>query len=160
MHVEMWIHMRWKQNVILGSISYPHTSVISTRRNDGHWSHTSLRYLLIPVSTFHHWIRVCVTFVFICLFLYIACNFRSCHTCEFSAYWLRKAGKDKLAEMKVVLISPVSESAHLLQLILLRQETVASIKAGYRHPGNLKNSICEEPIKSKESHRGDVSHVF
>lgn len=152
--------MRWKQNVILGSISYPYTSVISPSRHNGHWSHTRLRYLLIHVSTFHHWIRVCVTFVFIYLGLYIACNFCSWHTCEFSAYWLRKASKDKLAEMKVVLISPVSGSAHLLQLILLRQETVASTKAAYRHLWNLKNSICEEPIKSKECHRGDVSHVF
>lgn len=36
MHIEMYIHMRWKQNVILGSISYPHKSVISTGRHGGH----------------------------------------------------------------------------------------------------------------------------
>lgn len=49
-------------------------------------------------------------------------------------YWLRKAGKEKLSEIKVVLISPAGASAHLLQLILLRQEAAAYTKAGYRHP--------------------------
>lgn len=121
-----------------------HMSGISTGGHNGHWSHTSLRYLHIHVSAFLHGIRVCINFLyiwFIYLVLYIACNFCSWHTCEFSVYWLRKAGKDKISEIKVVLISPAGGSAHLLQLFVLRQEAVANTKAGYRHPWNLKNCL-------------------
>lgn len=75
----------------------------------------------------------------------MAGNFCSWHTWEFSAYWLRKAGKDKLSEIKVVLIFPAGESTHLLQLILLRQEAagIREILKTVRSPLNLKRATEE-----------------
>lgn len=92
MYTYVYIYMRWKQTLVFGSVSYHHTSVISTSGNDGRWGHTGLTgfHIVVYVSSLCKSPRNVNSF-----FSHGVCSLCPWHTCEFSANCLRKAGKDE-----------------------------------------------------------------